>query len=228
MIDPAGRLHTLATADGIVSVTGRGQPPKSQSFAAVLSDKLASPIKSQPQNTELPARLPVSQQSVVGQDPGGDGDSASVAQSQPQPPDLITGFAIAYPGTASSGTASSAGSGTAVSAGTAGTEASPQTAASFDDAYWAQQPPAVQQLRDIQNPTERAQVAEQLAEQGYSIDVPIMVWGWDPATTTAAREAMGYTWVPSALQQPVEVAPGLSFAGTAYNPENPPPGSITV
>jgi hypothetical protein len=99
---------------------------------------------------------------------------------------------------------------------------------SFDEIYWANQPAAVQQLQNIQNPAERAQVGEQLAQEGYSIDVPIMVWGWDPATTTAARESMGYTWVPSAQQQPVEVAPGLTYAGTAYNPANPPAGSIAV
>ena len=73
-------------------------------------------------------------------------------------------------------------------------------------------------MQTIQDPTQRAEVAEQLAQQGYSIDVPIMVWGWDPAITTAARESMGYTWVPSALQQPVEVAPGLTFDGASYNP----------
>jgi hypothetical protein len=100
---------------------------------------------------------------------------------------------------------------------------------SFDQAYWASQPAAVQQLQDIQDPSQRTQVAEQLAQQGYSIDVPIMVWGWDAATTTAARQSMGYTWVPSAQQQPVESAPGVTFAGTTpYDPTHPPAGSITV
>jgi len=99
----------------------------------------------------------------------------------------------------------------------------------FDQAYWASQPAAVQQLQDIQNPQQRTQVAEQLAQQGYSIDVPIMVWGWDPGTTTAARQSMGYTWVPSAEQQPVEAAPGVTFAGApSYNPAQPPAGSIAV
>ncbi len=54
----------------------------------------------------------------------------------------------------------------------------------------------------------------QLASEGYSIDVPIMVWGWDPSITTAMRQADGYTWVPSALQNPVEDAPGLPGMGT--------------
>ena len=54
----------------------------------------------------------------------------------------------------------------------------------------------------ISKTTARADAASQLAQEGYTIDVPIMVWGWDPATTIAAREAMNYTWVPSALHQP--------------------------
>jgi hypothetical protein len=99
----------------------------------------------------------------------------------------------------------------------------------FDDAYWAKQPAAVQALRNIQDPATRTLTATQLANQGYSIDVPIMVWGWDPSIVTSMRQADGYTWVPSALQNPIELAPGLSMGGVpAYDPNNPPPGSITV
>lgn len=108
------------------------------------------------------------------------------------------------------------------------TNTTTQPVESFDDAYWAKQPAAVQQLRNIQDPSQRAATAAQLAGKGYSIDVPIMVWGWDPQITTQARESLGYTWVPSALQQPVEVAPGLSFNGTSYDPLHPPAGSIPV
>jgi hypothetical protein len=100
----------------------------------------------------------------------------------------------------------------------------------FDDAYWASQPAAVQALRTMQNPDQRTALATQLANEGYSIDVPIMVWGWDPSIVTSMRQADGYTWVPSALQNPVESAPGLPGMGTfaAYNPKNPPAGSIAV
>jgi len=100
----------------------------------------------------------------------------------------------------------------------------------FDNAYWAEQPAAVQALRTMQNPGERTALATQLANQGYSIDVPIMVWGWDPSITTAMRQGYGYTWVPSALQNGIQVAPGLPSVGTqaAYDPNNPPPGSIGV
>ena len=98
-----------------------------------------------------------------------------------------------------------------------------------DDAYWAKQPAAVQQLREIADQPQRQQLAEQLAAQGYSIDVPVMVWGWDAGITTQLRESAGYTWVPSAMQQPVSEAPGINTAGlTPYDPSKPPAGSILV
>lgn len=100
---------------------------------------------------------------------------------------------------------------------------------SFDDAYWAAQPPAVQALRNVNDYLERTQMAANLASQGYKVDVPIMVWGWDPAKVTAARQSDGYTWVPSAGQADVAEAPGIKLPGlTAYDPNNPPPGSIAV
>jgi hypothetical protein len=98
-----------------------------------------------------------------------------------------------------------------------------------DDAYWAKQPAAVQQLREIQDPDQRLELGTQLAHKGYSIDVPIMVWGWDAGKVTAMRESFGYTWVSSALQKPVQAAPGLTGPGiTPYDPTHPPTGSILV
>lgn len=100
---------------------------------------------------------------------------------------------------------------------------------SFDDAYWASQPAAVQQLRNIDDYGERSQLAAKLTAQGYNIDVPIMVYGWDPAKITAARESYGYTWVPSAMQTPVQEAPGISTpGGQLYDPKHAPTGSIAV
>ncbi len=99
---------------------------------------------------------------------------------------------------------------------------------SFDAAYWASQPPAVQALQNIDDPTQRAVAASQLAASGYQIDTPIMVWGWDPSKVTTLRENMGYTWVPSAFQSPVPAAPGLSNGTASYDPNNPPSGSIAV
>lgn len=97
-----------------------------------------------------------------------------------------------------------------------------------DEAYWAEQPAAVQALQNM--PADQVgPAAMALAQQGYTIDVPIMVWGWDPLTTMVERQNYGYTWVPSGLQSPVDVPPGLSFPGLAsYDPNNPPPGSIPV
>src|SRR5581483_7473259 len=50
------------------------------------------------------------------------------------------------------------------------------------DAYWAEQPPAVQALRNCPN-DEKFSMAQDLAKQGYAVDMPIMVWGWDPLVT---------------------------------------------
>ena len=97
------------------------------------------------------------------------------------------------------------------------------------DAYWATQPPEVQVLRDIKNEADRTLKAQELASQGFAIDVPIMVWQWDPLMTMRAREAAGYTWVPSANNAPVEVGPGIDFPGLeSYDPNNPPEGAIKV
>ncbi len=98
-----------------------------------------------------------------------------------------------------------------------------------DDAYWAKQPAAVQQLREIDDNEQRLVLGTQLAHQGYAIDVPIMIWGWDAGKVTAMRQANGYTWIPSALQQPVTAAPGLTGPGIIpYDPAHPPIGSILV
>jgi hypothetical protein len=210
MINPVARDHNMALTEAIVSANGRNQASQSQSFAAELSDKLASTLKSGSPAAELPASLPAGQQIVTWRDPGPISPPASPAQ-----PSGLNGLVITFPSSTPGATSTAAGS-----------EDSATT--TFDEAYWAQQPAAVQQLQNMQNPAERAEVATQLAQQGYTIDVPIMVWGWDPQTTTAARESMGYTWVPSADQQPVEVAPGLTYAGASYNPAQPPAGSITV
>src|SRR5271168_4478298 len=96
-----------------------------------------------------------------------------------------------------------------------------------DQAYWAAQPPAVQALQTM--PTDqRYYAAQELALQGYAIDVPIMVDGQDPVATMMQRQADGYTWVPSALQANIPVGPGIMWPGPAYDPNNPPPGSILV
>jgi hypothetical protein len=97
-----------------------------------------------------------------------------------------------------------------------------------DQAYWASQPAAVQALQNLP-PDQRQALAEQLSNQGYAIDVPIMVWGWDPLATMVQRQIDGYTWVPSADQANIPVGPGLNVPGyPGYDPNDPPPGSIPV
>ena len=97
------------------------------------------------------------------------------------------------------------------------------------DAYWAAQPPEVQAMRAIPENNARDAKAHELAARGFTIDYPIMVWGWDPLSTMRMRINSGYTWVPAVGQTPVEVTPGATFPGkTTYDPRNPPPGSIPV
>jgi hypothetical protein len=97
-----------------------------------------------------------------------------------------------------------------------------------DDAYWAAQPPAVRALRNMDDLDARRALAAELTSKGYTIDVPIMVWGWSATKTMALRQQWGYTWVPSAGMAPVAVAPGLNVPGLpGYNPA-PPPGAILV
>jgi hypothetical protein len=99
-----------------------------------------------------------------------------------------------------------------------------------DDAYWNAQPAAVQALRNMPDGEAKDQLALNLANQGYSIDTQIMVWGWDPQMTMTIRENQGYSWVPSYGEANIPVGPGLSMPDdpTTYNPGNAPAGSIQV
>jgi len=98
------------------------------------------------------------------------------------------------------------------------------------DAYWAEQPAAVQALRNMPEGAAKDQLALSLANEGYSIDNEIMVQGWDPQTTMMLRQDYGYSWVPSYGQAAITVAPGVTdpFATSTYNPASPPAGSIQV
>jgi hypothetical protein len=94
--------------------------------------------------------------------------------------------------------------------------------------YWQAQPPAVRELAGLSG-DERVARAQELANQGYLIDVPIMVWGWDPYLVMKERQEVGYTWVDSMNRQGNESMPGHPFVGmTPYDPFNPPSGSIPV
>lgn len=93
--------------------------------------------------------------------------------------------------------------------------------------------PPVDVLRALSDPDvvlqERLQLARNLAAAGFTIDVPVDVWGWDWEKTMRARLNYGYRWVPAAGMEPVRVAPNLSFPGLSpYEPDAPPKGAILV
>jgi hypothetical protein len=99
----------------------------------------------------------------------------------------------------------------------------------FDQLYWAHQPPETRALPAIDDETQRTARAIELAGKGFIVDVPIMLWLWDALKCMQLRQSYGYTWVPSAMQPPIHVAPGLFFPGQPpYDPLHPPPGSILV
>ena len=103
------------------------------------------------------------------------------------------------------------------------------TQTEFDQAYWASQPPEVRALIGVADQDQRGAQAAQLASRGFTIDVPIMVWGWDPYQVMSLRANYGYTWVPSALQPAVAMAPGVSIPGAMpYDAAHPPAESIRV
>ena len=101
--------------------------------------------------------------------------------------------------------------------------------ADFNQIYWSHQPPEIQQLRTLSDSNLLLSRAMQLAAIGFLVDVPIMIWGWDPLKVMQMRQSYGYTWVPSAMMPPVQMAPGVSMPGaTPYDPSAPPAGAIRV
>jgi hypothetical protein len=155
--------------------------------------------------------------------------STSPRVSAPLSPALVVAPPIVAPAPAAvvpaAATAASPASVTPAAAPAAVVDKSKMTP---DQAYWAEQPPAVQALQYTPD-DQRGALAEQLASQGYTIDVPIMVWNWDPLATMVQRQIDGYSWVPSLQQPAIAVAPGVSFPGSpSYDPSKPPAGSIAV
>ena len=97
--------------------------------------------------------------------------------------------------------------------------------ADFDQIYWAHQPPETRALPTIDDETLRTARAIELAGKGFIVDVPIMIWLWDALKCMQIRQSYGYTWVPSALQPPIAIAPGMSVPGQpVYDPAHPPAG----
>ena len=85
----------------------------------------------------------------------------------------------------------------------------PATTQAFAAAYWASMPPAVQALQSLsaqpasgQQSSPLVLAAQALMQEGYLIDVDIMIFRWDPYSLMMERYNMGLSWVPSAGQQP--------------------------
>lgn len=103
------------------------------------------------------------------------------------------------------------------------------SAAEFEPAYIAAQPAAVQAALKLPLGGPREAKMTELAQDGYLIDAPIMIWGWGSWWTTNERLADHYTWIPSALQPPIALAPGLIQGGVPrYEPGIVPFGGIIV
>lgn len=102
-----------------------------------------------------------------------------------------------------------------------------------EDQYWLAQPPAVRALRNMSTTdTSRGILAAHLANQGFTIDVPIMVNGWGANIIMTVREADGMTWVPK-LGMP-NVSSSITGAAVPnppyapYDAAHPPAGAIMV
>jgi hypothetical protein len=222
-----GSTGTSSGAAASSTQTAQLSSLSAQSFTTLLSEALSETLSKfgiDPNSIKLTVQdtpsqtLAASQSPATSQTPAG-GQTASVSQT----PAATVNLAAIAPAVVAPAIVTPASS-------TAATHSNTWYASTpADDAYWSKQPAAVQQLRGIEDLDERKQLGEQLASEGYSIDVPIMVWGWDAGKVTAARESYGYTWVPSAMQQPVSAAPGITGAGIVqYDPSHPPSGSIQV
>lgn len=100
----------------------------------------------------------------------------------------------------------------------------------FNSAYWGSFAPEVQALNDMEPFSgERMAAAIALAQKGFCIDGAIQAQGANPFETMKLREGYGYTWIPSLLQAPVPIAPGIMIPGQPmYDAANPPAGSIKV
>jgi|GEM_PF-1693165 len=233
------------------SLEGHSTPPTTPSKSmASFTEQLKTALqgyRAQPGNRPNPEsdiQTPQSQDSGVRQFPvasrnphGAPGPIASAAAGpgETATPDAsgVPADGSTFPGFASippNASATTPGNPSASTSGnpSTGNTAPPSAPMSEADAYWAAQPPEVQQLRNVSDIADRSAMAQGLADQGFSIDKAIMVWGWDPLKTMLTRQMYGYTWAPNMNQGNVST-PGITLIGqTPYDPKNAPAGSIAV
>lgn len=238
MFSLSNRVESAAALTALSSIA-----PSSASSVNSFGQQLATEIEGYLNQSQSGGALDIQVQEVPGQNSGGSQflvtvtpESATATTSSATPAATAsTATASSATGTTAPGTmeqlfsggviAASPGSATATAS--SAVSAAPVTEA---DAYWAEQPVAVQALRNMPDGATKDALALNLANQGYSIDNQIMVMGWDPQTTMMMRQDYGYSWVPSYGQAPITVAPGVTdpFATSSYNPASPPAGSIQV
>ena len=103
------------------------------------------------------------------------------------------------------------------------------TLQTFDAAYNAWLPPAVAALSTM-DPSQGARQAQAatLAAQGYFIDVPINVWGWDPYLTMLQRQIDGYATYPDALDAQTKKVSTNPADYPPYQAPAPPSGTVLV
>jgi hypothetical protein len=228
-----GILPSLSTANPLPATPG-SSPVSTSSFA----QELASAIEQVLGSTKLGSQIeidvsPASSQTSGAGSQTSDGQQFTVIVKNIAGPISPLEYAAGLAGNWAPSSTPSAGipanDATAVAAASPTTSGSGKTKMTEADAYWAEQPPAVQALRNLPDLESRTALATTLRAKGYTLDYPIMVQGWDPLKTMQARQFYGYTWVPSYLQTPIQEAPGCTVLGLQpYDPNSPPPGSIKV
>ncbi len=222
-------IHNLTSTTDLNSLTNTQSQTQSAStgssgFAEQLADTIEGVLQQSGNGSQYDINI------ETGQGPNGNQFTITVTQeggtgnSTPSSP----AAAIATPSASSSSSSSAAASSSSTSSSSSSTSAAQLATMTPADAYWAEQPAAVQALRYMPY-DQRQGYADQLASEGYTIDEEIMVDGQDPLAVMIQREMNGYTWVPSLNQPALQEGPGFDEPGlTPYNPNEPPPGSVQV
>jgi hypothetical protein len=97
----------------------------------------------------------------------------------------------------------------------------------WTEMWWLAQPPQVRELRSMPADEARTAKALSLAQTGFTILIPVCVYGWDAHNAMECYQANGFKWVPALLQN-------LTVAQFPLNPwelsqDTPmPKGSIKV
>lgn len=97
----------------------------------------------------------------------------------------------------------------------------------FVKAYWLAQPPAVRVLQHMPSDIgARDAKALELAQQGYNVDVPIMVYDWNPYWVMQVRENEGLTDVRDGTgSRALKVSSNIADFPPFDPPPPPPPHS---